>query len=274
MGIGIGTNTSSKTMREEFTDGQKAEIFRRDRATCCFSGVNLWLLDAPLRPGYQRDWVDHVKPAARGGMADKRNGVCASHSFNAKKRHNSADTCYLFSEGAPTFFHYQIFGPPSAAQTERLERLRLLVNADWYFNRAIGLVLLGFDYRVEKKLYGSKPKRTDEYWFNAALAKLSEFRSMGSRDIGSGPLCPTPTEAQGLWLGIGRCAGMDELVRSTRPLFAIYERNAEIWHGYFDTESYAGRKRAFEVAKNTPGVSGDVMECIGDDLARRARERG
>lgn len=71
-----------------FTDKQKAAIFVRDRATCCFSGANLWLLDAPLRVGWQSDWVDHRKPKSRGGMADIENGVCASHTFNMKKRNN------------------------------------------------------------------------------------------------------------------------------------------------------------------------------------------
>jgi len=56
-------------IRTEFSDRQKAEIFARDRATCCFSGANLWLLDAPLRPGFQMGWVDHIRPSSRGGKA-------------------------------------------------------------------------------------------------------------------------------------------------------------------------------------------------------------
>jgi len=30
-------------MANEFTDATKSAIFARDRATCCFSGANLWL---------------------------------------------------------------------------------------------------------------------------------------------------------------------------------------------------------------------------------------
>ncbi len=36
--------------RDEFTDRQKAEIFVRDRALCCFSGKSLWALDYGAGP--------------------------------------------------------------------------------------------------------------------------------------------------------------------------------------------------------------------------------
>jgi hypothetical protein len=88
--------------RKNFTDIQKAQIFVRDRATCCFSGANLWLLDSPLRPGIETDWVDHVLPSARGGGNDIDNGVCASRTYNSLKRHNTDDNFYLFKNGLPT----------------------------------------------------------------------------------------------------------------------------------------------------------------------------
>jgi hypothetical protein len=68
-------------MSDEFTDATKAAIFARDRATCCFSGANLWLLDKSLRTGWQADLADHIKPRSRGGTAAPENGVCASHTY-------------------------------------------------------------------------------------------------------------------------------------------------------------------------------------------------
>ena len=34
-----------RAKRAEFTDRQKADIFVRDRALCCYTGKSLWLLD-------------------------------------------------------------------------------------------------------------------------------------------------------------------------------------------------------------------------------------
>jgi prevent-host-death family protein len=83
---------TTQKVSKPFSDKEKAKIYARDRATWCFSGANLWLLDAPLRCGWQSDWVDHVKPRSRGGSAGLKNGVFASHTFNSKKRNNTANT--------------------------------------------------------------------------------------------------------------------------------------------------------------------------------------
>jgi len=39
----LPTTFSYTPVSNEFTDATKAAIFARDRATCCFSGANLWL---------------------------------------------------------------------------------------------------------------------------------------------------------------------------------------------------------------------------------------
>ena len=131
--------------RKEFTDGQKATINKRDRATCCFSGANLWLLDSPLRAGWQSDWVDHVSPKSRGGKGDLSNGACASHTYNMKKRNNPADTTFLFKAGHPTPLFFELFGVPDPQVTSRLERLAKLNEVDWYFNRAITWIFEAFN---------------------------------------------------------------------------------------------------------------------------------
>ncbi len=181
--------------RKEFTQLQRAEIYVRDRATCCFSGANLWLLDSPLRPGYETDWADHIIPTARGGSSDPTNGVCAGHTFNAKKRHNTAGNAYLFENGLPTWRFFSIFGPLGNAQIARLGRLASLVISDWYFNRAIALILLGFDYRCQFQLYHENPHRDDRYWFRAAYRKLAAHQRLSDYTLEKRGIVIKPTGA-------------------------------------------------------------------------------
>ena len=63
--------------RTNFTDRQKAEIYTLDRATCAYSGRNLWLLDHGIDGKYIVDWAEHIKPASKSGKSNLENGVCA-----------------------------------------------------------------------------------------------------------------------------------------------------------------------------------------------------
>jgi len=167
------------TKRTNFSDAQKAEIYARDRATCCFTGANLWLLESPVRPGFEQDWVDHIKPSTRGGKSVISNGVCASATYNAKKGQNTSDSVYLFRSGVPTDVYFGLFGTLPEAQRERLNRLSGLRAYDWYFNRAIALVCIGFEWRCWKKYYQTVYKRDDRYWINAAYKKLCIYQELG-----------------------------------------------------------------------------------------------
>ena len=260
--------------RKEFTPAQKANIFVHDRATCCFSGANLWLLDAPLRPGYQRDWVDHVKPSARGGASDEDNGVCASHTLNAKKRHNSADTTYLFLHGRPTRLYFDLFGPISTYQSQRLARLSRLQPADWYFNRAIGQVLLAFDYLVEEKelKWGNNPQRKDDHWLGAALKSLKNFqRFVDGILLESRGIVSRPDRFQRCWLNLRRPISTHrELERCIAPLYRTYRANALIWNRYFwESETPKQRLSVVRLAERRTDLTHDALKCIRDDYKRR-----
>jgi hypothetical protein len=166
--------------RTEFTDRQKAEIYVRDHATCCFSGKSLWILDHGVSPTWEVDWVDHVRPSTRGGKAEIENGVCASYTFNMKKRANGADNIYFFRNGAPTTVFCQYYGELSPELSVQLVRLGRLQASDWYFNRCLFNVFLAYEYRCRKNRYGSTPKRTDSYWLTAAWKRLRLFQQMTS----------------------------------------------------------------------------------------------
>ena len=262
-----------RTTRKDFTDNQRANIFVRDKATCCFSGANLWLLDAPLRPGYQRDWADHVKPSARGGASDESNGVCASHTFNAKKRHNSADTAYLFLHGRPTGLYFDVFGSMSLLPSERLARLSRLTPADWYFNRAIGLIFLAFDYRIGRDWYDDKPSRDDDYWLRAAFKKLMEFQEFADREsFESRGIVVRPDECQRHWLDLRNVSTERELTRCITPLYKIYHSNALAWAKYFwDSETDKQRLSALRFAERRTDLTHDALKCIREDYKLRTK---
>ena len=259
--------------RVEFTDTQRAKIFVRDRATCCFSGANLWLLDAPLRPGFERDWVDHVKPAARGGKAEESNGVCASHTFNAKKRHNTADHAYLFEHGLPTWRYFSLFGVLPPEQVERLSRLARLVEADWYFNRAVGLVLISFDQRCRLERYDERPQRDDQYWVRAAYRKLVEFRQFpGGPTMAERGLVAAPTETQQAWLALCQATSQPRFAAALKPLFATYRANFLPWAKYFfEAETERQRLAALRFAERRPNLTHDTLQCICADYQLRHR---
>ncbi|MEQ1852805.1 MAG: hypothetical protein ABMA01_14600, partial [Chthoniobacteraceae bacterium] len=264
-----------------FSPIQKANFFVRDRATCCFSGANLWLLDAPLRPGYQRDWADHVKPSARRGASDESNGVCASHTFNAKKRHNSADTAYLFRDGRPTQLYLEIFGTVSAYQSERLARLSRLTIADWYFNRAIGQIFLSFDYRFDRDVYEQYPDRDTHHWLGAALKCLKNFRRLAEEEKSreSRGVVRKPDKFQLRWLYLRTVETEHELTRLIAPLYEVYYSNALAWNKYFwDPEvcepqlSERRRLSAVRFAERRTDLTHDTLGCILDDYERRQKK--
>lgn len=264
-----------QSTRKEFTNDQKAEIFRRDKATCCFSGANLWLLDAPLRHGWESDWVDHVRPSSRGGSSETRNGVCASATFNVKKRNNSADTAYLFLEGHPTSLYFELFGPPPAHVISRLKRLSTLEGPDWYFNRMICWVLQAYTHR-----WGGLPeyKRKDDYWLNAAFKKLTEFQRKSERASCSGiderGLVQDPSDTQLFFLSLRNCDSSEVFKRRALELSPAFTRNSDVWWSYFRPEFYADdrakhdklRHRAFEKAtKLRDQLTADTYDCIQAD---------
>jgi hypothetical protein len=259
-----------------FNDSDRAKIYVRDRATCCFSGANLWLLDAPLRTGWQSDWVDHKRPISRGGRATLENGVCASHTLNMKKRNNSADTTYFFENGNPTALYYYLYGSPVTHVTERLQRLSKLQEPDWYFNRAVTWIFEALDYKWAKPDY----KRTDEYWFDAAYKKLLKFHKLQEKcpSFENRGIIMAPSKTQETLLSIRNCDSLESMKRHSLRLFSRYTRNSQIWWEYFHPEDHkddpskydSQRRKAYDKAcKIQDQLTHDTFECIQADYKIR-----
>ena len=115
-----------------FTDKQKAELFVLHKATCAYSGENLWMLDYGADPYHQIDWADHVVPVSKGGKSTIANGVCAGWLHNYNKSDKSADDhpCF-FRGGQPTEHYFRL------SDTRRSE-------IDRQMNRFAQLHYLGF----------------------------------------------------------------------------------------------------------------------------------
>lgn len=271
------------TANKPFTDKQKAEIFVRDRATCCFSGANLWLLDAPLRHGWESDWADHVKPLSRGGKSEPyKNGVCASATFNVKKRNNSADTTYLFRNGHPSPLYYELYGLPSVATIERLQRLASLRFPDWYFNRAINWILQAFDYKCWKKNYQTLPSRDDKYWFRAAYEKLLVFQasenSFGSLEERG--IIQSPSELQQVLLSLRGSKTLGSFTRRALDIYPAFKINSEAWYEYFHPEDYVDSSEEYDIHRKKSyrkytsiqkKLNQDTCHCIEFDYQIRYR---
>jgi hypothetical protein len=258
-------------MSDEFTDATKAAIFARDRATCCFSGANLWLLDGSLRTGWQPDWADHIKPRSRGGTAAPENGVCASHTYNTKKRNNTADTVFLFREGHPTSLYYELFGSPPPGVIERFRRLANLKSQDWYFNRAITNILIAFDGKCWKPEY----KRTPDDWFKAAHNKLVTFQKLHEKDpalpsLESRKIIDNPTQTQEILLSLRHSESLPALKRTALQLYPAFRADSQIWWKYFSAEDEKSRRKAHETAYRKHGsLSTDVWETLQADFSIR-----
>jgi hypothetical protein len=167
--------------RTNFTDEQKAEIYVRDRATCAFSGTNLWLLDSGAAGYYYPDWADHVKPASGGGLSAVDNGVCASHVYNYAKSDSPYPGVQLFSRGYPTPDFFVLHGELTLERVKLILRFAKLHDSDWFFNRAIWLVCLGVSWLYEKEK-GVAFVRDDTYYAKAALKRIQTWRRLVQRD--------------------------------------------------------------------------------------------
>ena len=182
-------NFKLKRKRTDFTKKQKAEIFSRDRGTCAFSGISVWLFDYGIRPNYEIDWADHIVPSAKGGTSVLSNGICASSFYNAKKKDNGSDNKFLFKNGRVTETFVKVHGAASNIQIADLKRRKPLMAIDWYVNRAISNTYFAFDWRCELEFNSKKYKRDDEYYYKVAFNMLkqkikdSHYKSIESRKM-------------------------------------------------------------------------------------------
>lgn len=213
-----------KIKREEFTDQQKAEIYARDRALCAFSGKSLWILDYGLSPTYQVDWVDHIKPAAKGGGNTIDNGVCSSSFYNEKKRANGNDNKYLFFAGRPTSHFYYFYEVIPAHIASHLQRFGKIDVSDWYFNRAVYRFMNGL-WRIRAESKGRLLDRDKVYYAKSSAKILKKWKTLAIMvdDFETRGMAAKPLSAdQEILLSIRDCCNESdvlELMQVATPWF-------------------------------------------------------
>jgi hypothetical protein len=258
--------------RQEFTDRQKADIFARDRALCCFTGKSLWLLDYGGGPSTV-DWVDHINPAARGGRADIDNGACASWLYNKQKR-DCNQGIYLFFEGRPTetFYTYYETLPQSIAQ--HLIRFQKIHFTDWYFNRAIFHIQLATAQIVERKRADGKTwTRGLEYRNKAAFKFLCQWRNLVVSEKPSTMtkrhLLPSrPSSDQQIVLKLLDAQKPDDIGKIAKALAPFSKAS---WNALSSLAYIESRKEALDFAKTVmsdPCVTVRVKKAVESNIYR------
>jgi hypothetical protein len=259
------------TKRSEFTDRQKAEIFVLDKATCCMSGKNLWLLDYGAALSF-RDWVDHIKPAAKGGGAELENGACMSWYHNHLKR--DSDTLsnhYLFFRGRPTPNFFMLQGRISDELAANLKRFSKLHWSDWYFNRAVSHVLIAAGQSKAKRGDGEAFSRGPDYWAAAAVKCLDIWRK-GSIEVPSlskRGLVPKPISVdQKLLISLTEATSVRQVKAIIKELTPYVEESSEFATilGYKITKTDA--KKLLATVRSNPYVAPQVKADLKYNLAR------
>lgn len=217
--------------RTDFTAQQKAEIFALDRATCTYSGRNLWIADYGADPSYQIDWADHVIPAARGGASSIENGAAAAYLYNylrGKDRQRLA----LFHRGLPTIDHTTYIGAIDADVAARLERFVTLTSSEWFLNRAMWHVWLATGYEYQRRC-GATRSRGYSYYSACAWKALTTWRRMvGEANVSSieerglGPSHAGPDQTA--LLEIRNATSAADIIDLMHHLFPAYEAAAII----------------------------------------------
>ena len=224
--------------RTNFTDPQKAQIYVRDRATCAFSGANLWLLDSGACGDYLIDWADHVKPAAGGGASAVDNGICASYLYNYAKSDSPYPGVQLFSRGVPTREFFLLQHELTPAMCAHYARVSQLHASDWSLNRAVWLVCLGLCWRTDSQT-GDARRRDDVYYAKAALKRITTWRALvrkaSIKSLEDRQLTPDPLqEDQKLLLTIRTAKSTDEILTLMNQLLPYHAANQGAFDGFMD----------------------------------------
>lgn len=217
--------------RTAFTDEQRAEIYRLDRATCSFSGRNLWILDYGMDPSYAIDWADHINPASKGGHSIVTNGAATSWHLNWMRR-DSHRPQYIFRRGRPTrdFLWYDGTIPDSTFSN--LKRFADLRQSDWFLNRGLWQVWLSCHVEHEVRC-GYHRTRRKEYFIAAAVKSLFKWRRAvdqeGGKSFDQRGLLPKSLEPdQEQLFSASTLSTERELLKLTRGLLAAYRHTATL----------------------------------------------
>jgi len=254
--------------RTEFDEDTKAKIYCRDRATCSFTGANLWVLDHGARWGWIMDWADHETPVRRGGKSVIENGVCASWKANSRKSANGRDTDYWFYHGQPTWHCLYENGRLPEDVTERLRRFARLQPSDWYLNRAVCQMLLALDWHYE-----NHKKRDEEYYLKACLRFLESWRkalhddddkrSLEKRGVLKRPVAHDVR----LLLKLREANTPADVKRIANEVGPIYRANVDAFHGFLTAATDRGRRSVLLKAGNSTKVSVRVIQSMRRLLA-------
>lgn len=250
--------------RAEFTERQKAEIFVRDRATCAFSGISLWFLDGGIKSNWQVDWVDHIKPSASGGGAVLDNGICASNLFNSKKKDNTSDNIYFVKDGSVTEHYLKVFGVPPSSLLERLNRLKELQPEDWFYNRSISGIFIGYNCRCDKEFKGLEYKRTDRYWFKSAWNRLQKYqKKKGQKNLIERGLVKEPIPFGTIeLLKLENIVNEKDFYNWIEKNYSTYRESYKSFYIYFKIDNKEERKSFIEELKKNKVVHPDVIQAL------------
>jgi len=216
----------ARQIRKEFTDLQKAEIFVRDRATCAFSGKSLWILDYGASPHWDVDWVDHIRPLAKGGKSEVENGICSSSVFNYKKSSNSRDNNYFFIKGKPTELFFYFFEKIPADVAHNLKRFKNLHYSDWFFNRGLYRFMCILRYLHNKKSGGDRT-RDENYHGKSAFKILDQWRRIAEKEgvdsLENRNIIEQPSSDQEALLTLRGATSVDSIIALADSLYPTYE---------------------------------------------------
>lgn len=250
--------------RKDFKDADRAAVFARDHGTCGFSGISLWILDHGILPTTQMDWVDHIRPASRGGLTSQENGICASHTFNQKKRGNGADNVYFFKNGKITTNYLLTFGCPPEAVIQQLQRLSALTAPDWYFNRCIFNTFIAFDWRIDKDYEEIERKRNDEYWLASAWKRLTAFQShQRPKDIRGRGLTVSPLPfGSDLLLQLEAVTTYADFRVWVEEVYPFYHASRLALSKFLYSDSASDRRRVIRDASTDPKVYPEILKIL------------
>ena len=167
--------------------------------------------------------------------------------------------------GCPTEAFYDYYGKLPKATATQLRRLSKLHPSDWYFNRCLADVFIGYYYQVDRSR--PRPKRTDKYWFNAGWKNLQKYQSLVERD----PVASM--EARGILLDADRpdvkallrlrtVRTKGEFLNKVRDLYTTFEANYTLsWH-FWAASSSADMDKALHAAESDKRCSALIRDAI------------
>lgn len=225
-----------------FLDKQRAEIYVRDRATCSFSGTNLWVLDSGFI-NWDWDWVDHVKPFSKKGKTEVSNGILLSSRYNYMLS-DSKKKYYQFFDGYPTFYYFCINNVIDNKLKKRIKKFSKLNISDWYFKRAASYILFALDYLVHgKRVDGSEKKRTDIYYIKAAFEKLKDWEKIkkieGAKSFEARNLIAKKPDFDQLnLLKLRDCQSIENIKKIVHDLLPYYKSYVKYENFFYDYYEY------------------------------------